>query len=452
MNNNTDIFSTASETASGALDIFILLVTVGVVGYIFLFVLNLFWQFHLMRKEAETGLLLEISLEKDSEQDPFAIEQLWTSFHGLYLPWYRRIFRAQPFFSFEIKSENTNKRKTKDITFNIWIPSEYKNFVRQRILSIYPNAEIRILKSDYIPSFETTTEGGGLLTVETAELGLQEDSSFSLKTFKDFEADPLSSVTGTMTDLDNYELAVVQIVAQPVSYRWRKKAERILTRFENTGRKPSKLPEWTNFFGMFLSGVFILIDEIISGLFFRKPDFKEPKAQKSSTNSDRQKDIGEKTKKPPFSFQIRLLFATPYDKKEAQARIRDMIAGFNDYEGSYNGLKKEVVFNKKKTLQYMQNRHLRILDNDDIISTTELAGLCHLPNKNMKTPGLKKIQSKKVEAPVNMSDDNAFARAEFREGKQMIGLDERARMRHVYVTGMTGVGKYLDLPFRQEIA
>ncbi|MDA1674857.1 hypothetical protein [Bacillus cereus group sp. TH152-1LC] len=428
-----------SGATQGTQDVVVILAVLLVLYTIF-YIGFLFYKNYLMKKEAKTGVILEISLEKDSEQNPFAIEQLWTSFHGLYLPWHKRIFKSQPFFSFEIKSENTMKTKQKNITFNIWVPEEYKKFVVQRVLSIYPAAEIKVLKKDYIPADEMLIDNGGLLSIETAELGLAEHSAFSLKTFTDFDVDPLSSVTAAMTDLDNREVAIVQLVARPMSFRWRKKAERVLTRFEKSGRKPSHLPEWTNFFSGFLGTIFFVIDEIISGIFFRKPEFKDAKHTKTSLDGDRQKEMGEKTKRPPFSFQIRILVATPYDKQEAQMRVRNMIASFNDFEGPYNGLQKEFIINKKRTLSRMRNRHLQFLNNDDVVSTLELAGLAHLPNKNMKTPGLKKILSKKQEAPINLSDENSFAVAEFRDGRTPIGLDEKARMRHIYVTGMTGVG------------
>lgn len=446
MNNLFVLLSAPSNPLSnasipGGLNNFITISSIIILGYLLLYIGNLFYQTFLLKREAKTGVILEISLEKDSEQNPFAIEQLWSSFHGLYLPWYKRIFKPQPFFSFEIKSENTQRNKLKDITFNIWVPDEYKSFVRQKILSIYPYADIKVLKRDYIPTHEMTTEGGGLLKVETAELGLSSDSAFSLRTFEDFEkADPLNSVLAAMTDLENRELMVVQIVAQPVSYKWRQRAERVLVRFERTGKKPNNRPEWTNFFSGMLGWFFLIIDGFLNGLFARNPEFKDSKTSKTSLDGDRQKVMGEKTKRPPFSFQVRLLVATPYEQ-DAKPRIRNLIASFNEFEGPYNGLKKEVIVFKQNSLNRMRNRHLFILDTDDIITTQELAGLCHLPNKNMKTPGLKKIQSKKVEAPVNMGEDNPFAAAEFREGHQLIGLDEKARMRHIYVTGMTGVGK-----------
>ena len=423
------------------MELFIIIASIVLVLYITAYTLNLFYQHKLMRKEAETGILFEVRLEKDSEQDPFSIEQLWSSFHGLYLPWYKRLFKAQPFFSFEIKSEHSNREKRKDITFNIWVPRDYANFVRQRILAIYPAAEIVKLKKDYIPSHEQTIEAGGFLTVKTAELGLQEDSAFALKTFDDYETDPLASVTSALTDLDNRETAVVQIVAQPVSTKWRRKAIKVLERYEKTGRKPTNLPEWTNFFSGFLGFAFGLVDSFLNGLFQRNPEFKEPKADKSTAKSAEQKDMFEKTRRLPYSFQVRLMFATPYDTADANSRIRDIVASFNDFEGEHNGLRKEVVLRPNKTLERMRNRHLHILDNDDIITTKELAGLAHLPNKNMKTPGLKKILSKKKEAPVNLADENPFAVAQFRDGQQLVGLDEKARMRHAYVTGMTGTGK-----------
>src|SRR5690554_3353998 len=99
------------------MDLAIWIITIGVILYTVVFSIVIIYQNSLIKKESKTGVILEISLEKDSEQNPFAIEQLWASFHGLYLPWYKRLFKAQPYFSFEIKSENSIRKQERNITF-----------------------------------------------------------------------------------------------------------------------------------------------------------------------------------------------------------------------------------------------------------------------------------------------------------------------------------------------
>jgi len=416
---------------------FAIIVTVFVFLYVVLFTAWVFYQNHLIKKMAKTGVLLEVLLEKDTETNPFSIEQFWASFHGLYLPWYKRLFSAQPYLSFEIKSENDLSKRKREITFNFWVPEEYVSMVKNRLLGLYPNAQIRELKQDYIPDKTDT-----MRIIETAELGLKEDSAFSIKTFNDFkDTDPLASITSALTELENREIAVVQVLARPHTGKWRRRAERVLERYERNGRKPSNLPEWTNFFASFLRVVFVVFEEIIHGFFGGRPvEVKVGKAG-SGVDSVNQKNMIEKATRPPFAVQVRVLVGTPFGQSEAKERIRNIVASFNELEGTTNGFRRVLILNKERTYNRLRDRYLSITNVNDVLSTVELASFAHLPNKDVKTPGLKKIQSKQQENPIDVSAENSFAVAKFRDGQQPIGLDEKARMRHIYVSGMTGVGK-----------
>lgn len=411
----------------------------GVGIFIIFMAINLLWslyQNYLTRKMIKTGVLLEVVLEKDTEKDPFAIEQLWASFHGLYLPWYKRFKRAQPYISFEIKSEHDASRKKKEITFNFWVPEDYEPFLRQRLAGLYPNAQVTKLEKDYIPDLND-----GIHAIETAEVGLRDDSAFSLKTFKDFDsADPLNTITASMTELENKEIAIVQITAKPHTTKWQKKAERTLRKFEKTGKKPNKLPEWTNHFRGILVIFFSIIDAFLGAIFRSSQTDIKIDTSSSMADKERQKQILEKTRRHPFSFQIRVLVGTPLGKTMAKQRVQSIISSFKELDGD-NGLQKEFIVQKNWTYNRMRKRYLSYLNTDDIVSTLELSSLCHLPNKDNQTPGLKRIQSKQAENPIDVTKENAFGLANFRGQKRMIGLDEAARMRHIYVSGMTGVGK-----------
>jgi hypothetical protein len=157
--------------------------------------------------------------------------------------------------------------------------------------------------------------------------------------------------------------------------------------------------------------------------------------KKTSMDTQRQKDMLEKVNRHTFAMQIRILVGTPYGKEEAKRRVDSIVASFKELHGPNNSVKRELILNKKRTYHRMKNRFLGYLNNDDVLSTQELATFCHLPNKNLFTPGLKKIQSKQAENPVDISNENAFGVAKFRGQEFVVGMDELARMRHVYVSG-----------------
>lgn len=418
------------------MDLVTTLIILGVVvSYTVIYLLWLLWRNVLVKSMVQTGTLLEIVLEKDTETTPIQVEQMWSSFYnGLYIPWYKRLTSAQPYLTFEIKSENDNSKRKKELSFNIWVPSKYASLIKGRINSLYKDAQINVLKEDYIPDIDN-----GIHVIETAELGLSDDNAFSIKTLKDYIEDPLNSITSAMSDLDNREIAVVQVVARPISKSWRKKAARILHRYEKSGKKPTKLPEWTNF----LTGIFVFFFRILDGLIqsiFQSNAEVLVDTSSSSLDKDNQKQMLEKVTRNAFSIQVRILVGTPYGQEEAKERLRNIIAAFKELDGAHNGFKKEFLIKKNRVYGRMKERFYNAVNNDDILSTFELGGFCHLPNKTNYTPNLKKVQSKRVEFSSDISMESPFAYAVDTYGnEQPIGLEQDGRMRHIYVSGMTGV-------------
>lgn len=409
-------------------------------GYVFLHLMWIIYQNMKMKKKAKTGVVLEIVLEKDTDTTPMDVEQMWAAFYsGLMLPWYKRMFSPQPYISFEVKSENTTKngRKINEITFNIWVPEEYESMIESRLLTTYPKAQIKRVENDYMPE-----ENDAYRVFETAEIGLEEHSIFSIRTLEKYEPDPLSSITSAMSNLKNRELAIVQVVTKPLPKKWRVNARKKLERYEKTKRKPNKLPEWTNFFGSFLGSIFSIFDAILDGLFGNKtPDYKITDS-KTSVDTQRQREMLSKTDHMPFSIQIRVLVGSPLGKDAAKERVRNIIASFKEMDGPNNGFQKEFLIQKQLVFRRMKNRFYSVYNNDDVLSTIELASFCHLPNFTNYTPGLKKVTSKRNEFSQDVASMDAFAFGiDPHGGERPIGLDLNGRMRHIYVSGMTGVGK-----------
>ncbi len=402
-------------------------------------ILWIIYQNNLMKQNSQKGVLLQVLLEKDSDVTPFEISQMWTSFHS-YLPWYKRLKKAQDHFSFEICSTNQLKNgdKKKLITFNFWVPEDMVDLVEERLKATYRYCEVVRLKEDYIPVPEDPD-----LSFEAAELTLREDNAFSIKQFHDIEVDPLSSILSSLSTVNENEIGVVQVMLRPASHKWNGKAAKTLARYEKTKKKPKKMQEWTNYVGRILQSFFAVVDHIISAFGGRPDDIKVASPQQSSLDTVNQKAMLEKVQHLGFETQIRVLVGSPLGSDSAKSRLRRILSNFQELNSVHNGFKKNKYATSESVHFRMKNRHFNVIKNSDILSTIEIAGFAHLVNKTTSTPGIVYIQNKKQPFPNGISKEDPFAMAPDETGQmQPVGLDLLARLRHVYISGMTGVGKF----------
>ncbi|GAB6426296.1 hypothetical protein bcgnr5378_29990 [Bacillus cereus] len=413
----------------------------GIIAVIFYYVIFAAWYF-IVKKETlkmvQDGVLMEIRFERDSEVDVFAVEQMWQNFYAaMYIPWKKRLFKPQPHFTFEIKSEFNKERKVKELTFNVWVPEAYVSLIKTRILTTYPKAQFQILEQDYIPDKDDKFR-----IIHAEELGLANDSSFSIKQLKNFDVDPLTSITNSISSLENMEIAIVQLIARPEAPKWRKHAEKVLSSYQRTGKMPSKTPEWLNFVGVFFKIFFKIMDGLLSMAFRSAPP--EVKIDSSSSAVDRVKqgDMLEKITRHPFAFQIRVLVGSSLGGEAAKTRTHGILTAFRELDGTHNFLKKERIYNYDKLYERIKLRYMGPTNNDDILTSIELASFAHLPNKTNQTPGMKRAGTRYSDIPLEISNEFCFANGIDMQGNfRKIGLDEKGRMRHMYITGMTGTGK-----------
>lgn len=418
--------------------VFISTIVALIVLYTIVHIIWILYQNKLMEGATKKGVLLKVLLEKDSEVTPFEISQMWTSFHS-YLPWHKRFKRPQDRLSFEIVSTNhlKNGDAKKLISFNFWVPEDMVELVEERVIATYRYAEVIRLEEDYIPVPEDLD-----LTFEAAELTLREDNAFSIKQFQDIDVDPLSSILSTLSTVNENEVAVVQVMLRPAPYKWNARAGRVLSKYEKSKKKPGKMPEWTNYVGRFTKVFFAVAEHIISGFGGKSDDIKVAAPQQSSLDTANQKQMLEKVQYMGFETQIRILVGSPIGQEAAKGRLRRILSNFQELNSAHNGFKKNKYTTSVKVHERMKNRHFSVIKNQDVLSTIEIAGFAHLVNKTTTTPGIVYVQNKKQPFPNGIAKENPFAMAPDETGNmQPVGLDLLARLRHVYISGMTGVGK-----------
>ena len=157
-------------------------------------------------------LMLEIPRENDKKE--LAAEQLFASLHGILRDKQelKNSGGVQEHLSFEIVST------AGQIRFYVWTPKVLQSFVEGQIYSQYPTVQIYKMNEDYVDDRSKYPVN------YSAELGLIDNDALPIKTFDNFEVDPLAGITGTLAKLspDKSEELWIQILARPVSDDWHK--------------------------------------------------------------------------------------------------------------------------------------------------------------------------------------------------------------------------------------
>ncbi len=160
------------------------------------------------------SVLLMLEIPRANDKKELAAEQMFASLHGILRDKgeLRNSGGVQEHLSFEIVST------AGQIRFYVWVPKVLQSFVEGQIYSQYPTVQIYKMNEDYVDNRSKYP------VVYSAELSLTDNAALPIKTFDNFEVDPLAGVTGTLAKLDpdNSEELWIQIRTPPVTDDWHK--------------------------------------------------------------------------------------------------------------------------------------------------------------------------------------------------------------------------------------
>ena len=156
-------------------------------------------------------VILHVEVPRQNEKTPLAAEQMFASLHGIL----KDCERSVDFMSFEVISD-----KASGINFYTVVPKYLVRFVEGQIYAQYPNANISEIE-DYINKPPEGVDSSSYQPyISTSEIEMAKDFVFPIKTFRDFEVDPLSSITSTLADVEDGERIMVQVLVRPVANKW----------------------------------------------------------------------------------------------------------------------------------------------------------------------------------------------------------------------------------------
>src|SRR5680860_1426621 len=386
-----------------------------------------------VQNRVESDLLI-LEIPKANDKSELAAEQLFASLHGIFRDKKELKLNGgiQEHLSFEIASINGQ------IRFYAWVPRTLRNFVEGQIYSQYPSVQIREADEDYI------THEHEHSVAYSSEITLIDNEMLPIKTFQNFEVDPLAGITGALAKLESTgEEVWVQILARPIADDWHKASDRWI---KGVRKGSTESIQGSGLNLTWLGG-------LLQALWLPPEVGKATASGVTKDLSDRDKtriaEAEKKATKLGYQVKIRLVYLGE-STANARLRMQAIVGTFKQFNSTnLNGFKITDASFKKEDLAGYRTRSF----NDDgfILNIEELASVFHLPHTNVETPNVVWASSKTAEPPAKLPiitgdsaiDENisAFGMTNFRGINHQFGMLRSDRSRHVYIIGQTGAGK-----------
>ena len=384
-------------------------------------------------KAIESTLLI-LEIPKANDKSEMAAEQLFASLHGILRDKSELRLNGgiQEHLSFEIASVNGQ------IRFYVWVPKSLQSFVEGQIYAQYPTVQIHEAEEDYVAHERNHS------IVYTSEITLVESEFLPIKTFQNFEVDPLAGITGTLAKLETTgEEIWIQVLVRPVADDWHKATDRWIGRIKNGGGS-----------GPLSGGGFDL--KWFMGLleaFWKPPEQgaggKPAAPELSERSKTRISEAEKKATKLGYQVKVRLAYLGE-SQTNAKLQMQAIVGTFKQFNSTnLNGFKVSSASFKKEDLEKYRAR--LFADKGYILNIEEVASVFHLPHTNVETPNIVWASTKTAEPPSKLpiitgndaidANISAFGLTNFRGINHQFGMLRYDRSRHMYIIGQTGAGK-----------
>ena len=224
---------------------------------------------------------------------------------------------VQEHISFEIASVNGQ------IRFYVWVPQNLRSFVEGQIYSQYPTVQIHVADEDY------TSHDKDHEIVYSTELTTTSSEFLPIRTFQNFEVDPLAGITGTLAKLDTTgEELWIQVLMRPISDDWQVAADQYINNLKS-GR--SNLLTGTGGW-QWLVGVLMAL--------WQPPEQGESsKVEISDRDKTRAAEAANKAAKLGYEVKIRLAYLG-HSQTNAKIQMQALVGTFKQFNSTnLNGFK-----------------------------------------------------------------------------------------------------------------
>ncbi len=369
--------------------------------------------------------ILRVDVPQNNEKYITAANNFLMALHGL-----SKSFSVVPIVSLELVA-----RSGKGVEFYIKAPENTIGYIKNQLYAQYPGANIEEVQ-DYVPEFcawEESVYYGG------AELKLEREFVFPIKTMQDFDIDPLASIAATMDDLFQDEEIYVQYVVRPYPDVWQEKSHEYIKAVK-TGKDPKYIfKESSGFWAGFKKALGFFGDLLFSS---SSTDGLSENVQLEKYQEEELTAINQKAQFPGFQVAIRILTKSTMPERNSRL-LEGVVAAFHQF--SRPRLNSFVLNEDVKTEQVFQEYSARFIneENNMILSVPEIATLYHLPFVDVSTRFLYRVTATKLPPPTNLPIRQGLILGitDYRGKHEPFGIKDPDKARHIYILGKSGTGK-----------
>lgn len=313
------------------------------------------------------------------------------------------------------------------ISFYVAVSRKLQEFFEQQIHAQYPDAYIEEIE-DYNIFPPNGFIAGTMLTGKRS-------MAFPLKTYRKLGADPLNSLTNTMSKIPEGEGAVIQYVVRSARSHWRKRGVKIASLMQ----QGKKLNEATRLAG----GLGSLMNTVMPKGGGKKKEGGSSKEPYKLTPLEEEmvKSIEEKAAKLGLDVNIRIVVGAKTEER-ARGTLASIVGSFAQYHApQYGNVLKKNAPGRKKLI------HDFIFRNFDerrrvVLNTEEFAGLFHFPLPYTETPNIRWLLARKAPPPTNLPTEGlVLGHVQYRGVDAVVRIKRGDRRRHAYIIGRSGSGK-----------
>lgn len=347
---------------------------------------------------------LQIRNPKEDETTAESATQIFSSILSGQVSLLTHFMSGAEAFAFEIFLTGQS------IYYYVTVPKTRDSLLHSLIQSSYPQSAIQLTEDPLNIVLKNPI-------VAAAELQLQQSYKLPLKTYADFQIDPLASLIGVLSKQQPYYRALIQILVMPASFSWQ--GETLDSRTKTV----------------------------------TDPQTGQSKEQSTDVNASH---LVRKVQFQGGRAAIRVLSTSDTSAHDPNILIENIAGTYGTFalgEGNSLGLKM-ITYNKKSFIERVKERRFTVFENrKQILNAQELATFWHPPGKQLA--GIKNIVWGKTlagEPPENLptvehieenekKDVNFFGKAEYKNTDAVFGIKTKDRRKHMYIIGKTGAGK-----------
>jgi len=393
-----------------------------------LFVLVIIWGLYLIFvysrqmkfASKQNYIFLAIDIPKVNLQSPKAVENIFSVLAGAHMPleWEEQVFNGvfQLGFSLEIISIDGY------IQFIIRTPIHWRDLVESAIYSQYPDAEVTEVE-DYTADLDIAFPSDEY-NIWGSDLALTRDYWYPIRTYPDFEhsmsqelKDPLAALLEVMNKLGPGEQFWFQILLYPTGFTWMAAGEKALKKLIG-----QKVPEKKSFLDELIETPISWLNEFGNQLFGGAPAGEKKEEDRMyflpPKENQQAEAINRKVSKIGFECKLRIVYFAKKEVFNKGLGVSGTIGAIKQFTDlNTNGFKPDKnktnarwPWFKKRRLHYKQNRIFNAYKSRDaqtgsalyILNIEELATIFHFPYMETGGPLIKKIESKKAMAPIEL--------------------------------------------------